>query len=146
MNIPNMINVVSRRGCKDLVTILLKSDGYELKHYLFSFEFVILNCLKLELLWTYTGQQLSYRLLEFVSYCLLNKYVSLFVGFVAMTRAQFHLVIKLDSIEEFKGHRDKALVYSVTGMLLGIIKKSPIEIPPFFNFTDCYRPIVCEML
>ena len=49
-----------------------------------------------------------------------------------MTRARFHLVIKLDSIEEFKGHGDKALVYSVTGMLLGIIKKSPIEIPPFF--------------
>ena len=85
------------------------------------------------MLWTYIGQQLSYRLLEFVSYCLLNKYVSLFVGFVAMTRARFHLVIKLDSIEEFKGHSDKALVYSVTG-ILGIIKKSPIEIPPFFIF------------
>ena len=96
---------------------------------MFSFEFVILNCLKIELLWTYIGQQLLYRLLEFVSYCLLNKYVSLFVGFVAMTRAQFHLVIKLDSIEEFKGDSDKTLVYSVTGMLLAIIKKSPIEIP-----------------
>ena len=46
MNIPNMINVVSRRGCKDLVTILEKSDGDELKHHLFSFEFIILNCLK----------------------------------------------------------------------------------------------------
>ena len=51
-----------------------------------------------------------------------------------MTRARFHLVIKLDSIEEFKGHRDKALVYSVTGMLLGIIKKFPIEIPPFLFY------------
>ena len=49
-----------------------------------------------------------------------------------MMRALFHLVIKLDSIEEFKGHSDKALVYSVTGMLLGIIKKSPIEISTIF--------------
>ena len=107
-----MINVVSRRGCKDLITILEKGDGDELKHHLFNYEFVILNHLKIELLYTYIGQQLSYRLLEFVSYCLLNKYVSLFVGFAAMMRARFHLVIKLDSIEEFKGHRDKALVYS----------------------------------
>ena len=132
MNIPNKINVGCKRGCKNFITIFQKSDGDELKHLFFSFEFVILNCLKIELLFTYIGQQLSYRLLEFVSYCLLNKYVSLFVGFVAMTRAQFHLVIKLDCIEEFKGHSDKALVYSVTGMVLAIIKKSLIEIPPFF--------------
>ena len=38
-----MINVGSRRGCKDLITILEKSDGHEWKHHLFSFEFVILN-------------------------------------------------------------------------------------------------------
>ena len=73
-------------------------------------------------------------MLEFISYCLLKKYVSLFVVFVTMTRAQFHLVIKLDSIEEFKGHSDKVLLYSVTGILLAIINKSPIEIPTFFIF------------
>ena len=32
----------------------------------------------------------------FVCYWLLNKYMKLFVGFVTMIRAQFHLVIKLD--------------------------------------------------
>ena len=62
-----------------------------------------------------------------------------------MMRARFHLVIKLDSIDEFKGHSDKALVYSVTGMLLAIIEKSPVEILTFFYFTDCYRPIVCKL-
>ena len=49
-----------------------------------------------------------------------------------MMRAQFHLVIKLDSIEEFKGHSDKALVYSVTGMLIGIIKNPQMKYLPFF--------------
>ena len=38
MNIPNMINVGSKREHKDLLTILEKSDGDELKHHLFSFE------------------------------------------------------------------------------------------------------------
>ena len=32
--------------------------------------------------------------------------MKLFVGFLTMTRARFHLVIKLDSIEEFKAHDD----------------------------------------
>ena len=63
-----MINIGSRRGCKDLITILEKSDGHEWKHHLFSFEFVILNYLEIKLLCTYIGQQLSYRLLEFVRY------------------------------------------------------------------------------
>ena len=77
-----MSNVGCRRGCKDLITILEKSDEDELKHHLFSFKFVILNCLKIELLCTYIGQQLSYRLLEFVSYCLLTKYklICMFCG------------------------------------------------------------------
>ena len=46
------------------------------------------------------------RLLEFVSNWVLNKYVRLFVGFVTVIITRFQLVIKLDSIEEFKGHSD----------------------------------------
>ena len=46
------------------------------------------------------------RLLEFVSNWVLNKYVRLFVGFVTVIITGFQLVIKLDSIEEFKGHND----------------------------------------
>ena len=65
--------------------------GHELKHDLFSFEFFISNCLKIELLCTYIGHQLSCRVLEFVSYWLLNKYMRLFVGFMTVMRAQFHL-------------------------------------------------------
>ena len=34
---------------------------------------------------------------------------------------------------------------SVTGMLLAVINKSPIEKLTFFCCTDCYRPVVCEM-
>ena len=49
---------------------------------------------------------MSCRLLEFVFYWLLNKYVRLFVGFVTVLRAQFHLVIKVESIEEFKAHNN----------------------------------------
>ena len=49
---------------------------------------------------------MSYRLLEFVPYWLLNKYIRLFVGFVTVTRVQLYFVIKVESIEELKGHND----------------------------------------
>ena len=84
------MNIESRRECKDLMTILEKSvicfitcsDEHELKHHLFGFKLFILNCLEIDLLCTYKGQQLSCRLLEFVSHWILNKYMRLFESMI----------------------------------------------------------------
>ena len=65
------MNIESRRGCKDLITILEKS--------VISFYNICVD--------------------QFLSHWVLNKYMRLFFGFLTVVIASFHLVIKLESIE-----------------------------------------------
>ena len=77
----------------------------------------------------YIGQPLSYRLQVFVSYWLLNKYIRVFISCLSMMRVWFQLVIKLDSIEEFRAQYDysTSILFKCIGMFIIVVNFVNIE-------------------